>query len=223
MERFARNKCTINDQEQALLASKKVLVIGSGGLGSHVCEGLSRIGITHIGICDFDTIETSNLNRQLLALESTIDIEKAILAKKRMQEINSDIQVKTYISKYPSQEILDDMSSYDIVIDCLDSIETRKILEQDCVSRNLPLIYGTIAGSYGYFGVITKDNLLVKLQQKRGESIEKVLGNPYYTVAIMAALQLKLCIDVLLNRDVFTKGFYTIDLIDFSIDKIELN
>ena len=223
MERFARNKQSITETEQEQLAQKKVLVIGCGGLGTHVLEGLARIGIWQLGLCDFDVFEISNLNRQLNAIEATIGRSKAMVACERLKSINSEICVKVYTDKYPSSAILDDLPGYDLVIDCLDSIATRKQLEIDCLKFNKTLIYGTIAGQYGYFGVITKDNQLMALQGSGDDSVEKQLGNPYYIVAMVASMQVMLAIRVLLDQAYHKKGFYVIDLNDLSIEKIELN
>jgi len=223
MERFARNKQTITDRQQAQLALKRVLVIGCGGLGSHVLEGLARIGITQIGLCDDDVFEATNLNRQLNALESTIGQSKALMAYERIKAINSAIEATVYTDKYPSTVLLKDLSGYDLVIDCLDSIAIRKQLELDCVKLGKTLIYGTIAGHYGYFGVITKENQLMALQSNQDDSVEKQLGNPYYIVATVASMQVMLAVRVMLDQPYHKNGFYVIDLADLSIEKIELN
>ena len=223
MERFARNKQSISKTEQEQLAQKKVLVIGCGGLGTHVLEGLARIGIKQLGLCDYDVFEASNLNRQLNALEGTIGMAKAWAAYGRIKSINSEICAKVYTEKYPNSAILNDLVGYDLIIDCLDSISTRKQLEIDCLKTDKTLIYGTIAGHYGYFGVITKNNQLMALQASGDNSVEKQLGNPYYIVATVASMQTMLAIRVLLNQEYHKNGFYVIDLADLSIDKIELN
>ena len=220
MDRFARNKQSISSPQQEQLAQKKVLVIGCGGLGTHVLEGLARIGIKQLGFCDYDVFDTTNLNRQLNALEKTIGKSKALEANARINSINSEIKSKVYTDKYPSSAILDDLPGYDLVIDCLDSIATRKQLEIDCIKLGKTLIYGAIAGHFGYFGVITKDNPLIAMQKARGESIEKQLGNPYYTVATIASMQLMLATRVLLDQEYHRNGFYVFDLADLSIDKI---
>jgi len=222
MERFARNKQSITEAQQKQLAQKKVLVVGCGGLGSHVLEGLARIGIKQLGFCDYDVFDVTNLNRQLNALESTIDQFKALVAYKRIKSINSEIKSKVYTEKYPSSTILDDLPGYDLVIDCLDSIATRKQLEIDCLKLDKTLIYGAIAGQYGYFGVITKDNQLMAMQKSQDDGVEKQLGNPYYIVATVASMQVMLAIRVLLGQSYHKHGFYVIDLADLSIEKIEL-
>ena len=223
MERFARNKQSITDTQQEQLAQEKVLVVGCGGLGTHVLEGLARIGIKQLGFCDYDVFEVSNLNRQLNATEATIGKSKALMANERIKSINSEIKTKVYTDKYPSSTILDDLPGYDLVIDCLDSIATRKQLEVDCLKLGKTLIYGTIAGHYGYFGVITKDNQLMAMQENQDDGVEKQLGNPYYIVATVASMQVMLAVRVLLDQAYHRNGFYVIDLADLSIDKIELN
>jgi len=223
MERYSRNENTISKKQQALLAKIKVLVIGAGGLGSHVIEGLARMGIMEIGICDYDVFEESNLNRQILALEKTIDQSKCQVAKERINAINSEIVVHAYQDKYPSKQILNDFESYDIVIDCLDNIPIRKQLEVDCLRYDKKLIYGTIAGNFGYFGVISASNRLMDFQTETGDGIEKILGNPYYIVSVVASMQLLLLAKVIFEQEYLKSGFYVIDLIDMSIDKIELN
>jgi len=223
VDRFSRNKQTITDEQQTLLGQKKILVIGCGGLGTHVLEGLARIGIKQIGLCDYDVFDVSNLNRQLGALEVTIGKSKALMAHDRIKSINEAAEVTMYQDKYPNERLLNDLSEYDLVIDCLDSIVTRKQLEQDCLALEKTLIHGAIAGHYGYFGVITKDNPLIAIQENQDNSIEKQLGNPYYIVATVASMQLMLAIRVLLDQPYHQNGFYVIDLFDLSIDKIDLN
>lgn len=221
--RFSRNKSTISLKQQELLSIKKVLVVGLGGLGSHVIEGLTRLGITKLGICDYDVSETSNLNRQLLVTEQTIGISKVKLALERIKAINSEVEVTTYQQAYPNAKILEDLKQYDLVIDCLDSIAIRQVLEKDCINANKKVVYGTIAGNFGYFGVISQNNQLMSMQESNTESIEKVLGNVYYTVSIVASMQILLATKVLLNKEYLENGFHTIDLDDISIDHVILN
>ena len=225
MKRFSRNKQTITNAEQAYLAQQKILVLGLGGLGSHVIEGLARIGVMHLGICDDDVAEVSNLNRQLLVLESTIGRTKCALAKERIHAINSAIDVKCYPNKYPHPLLNKDLSGYDLVIDCLDNVATRKQLEKDCLRLDKRLIYGTIAGNFGYFGVISNENPLMQSQLMNGDGsgIEKALGNPYYIVAMVASLQVMIALRVLLDKSYLKKGFYIIDLLDVSIEEVVLS
>ncbi|MCL2655277.1 MAG: HesA/MoeB/ThiF family protein [Coriobacteriia bacterium] len=224
-ERYARNMTSITAAEQALLADCRVLVVGAGGLGSHVLEGLARLGVGHISVCDPDVIEASNLNRQLLALETTIGRPKAELARERAAQVNSEVEVRAYQEAFPSARLEAELGSADLAIDCLDSIEARLVLEARCHEAGVPLVYGSIAGAYIYVGVSTAENPLVRgqAQAQGGASLEAELGNPYPTVSIAAGLQLELALKVLLGRAHPAQGFYVCDLAGFTLDFIDLH
>ncbi len=222
MERYCRNIGVLSEEEQKLLNSKRALVIGSGGLGGFVIEGLIRMGINTIGICDFDVADISNLNRQILVLEETIGKEKVDLAESRIKNINSAARVIKYMSHFPSEEVVADLDNYDIVIDCLDNFESRVKLEKECVQRNLIVIHGGVGGNYGQVGVVSNDNKLISLLNEFNSDIQQKLGNPYYIVSVVSALQVHLAILVLLNREYLSSGFYQIDLNSFVIQCINI-
>ena len=92
---------------QAKLANSSVLVVGAGGLGSPVLQYLAGAGIGHIGICDFDTVDISNLHRQLIHFESSLGQAKVISAKHFINSINSTVRVTTYECKVSSSNILE--------------------------------------------------------------------------------------------------------------------
>lgn len=222
-DRYARNHSSITAAEQLRLSECRVLVVGAGGLGSQVLEGLARLGVGHILICDPDTTEASNLNRQLLATETNLGRSKVELARERAQAINSSIELRAFQEAFPSPELVAALPACDAVIDCLDSIEARQILEARCHESSVPLVYGSIAGSYIYTGLSTLENPLAANQSRGGAGLEKELGNPYPTVAIAAGLQLQLALSVLLGRPVPTQGFYVMDLTDFTLEHIKTN
>ncbi|MFV0424079.1 MAG: HesA/MoeB/ThiF family protein [Bacilli bacterium] len=220
MNRFARNYSTISLDQQKYLKQIRILVVGLGGLGGIVSEGLIRLGIYNLGICDFDVVEESNLNRQLLSNENNLGNSKILECQKRLLSINKDIDVTCYdkLTK-DNKKLLNDFSSYDLVIDCLDNYDTRLLLHNLCFKNNLKVIYGAIAGDYGYFGVSTKENMLI-FDDKMG--IEKELGNPFYTPAIIGSMQIKLTLDVIFNKEYLRNGFYYLDLNSFTIEEINL-
>jgi len=221
-KRYARNKASISVADQERLARSRVLVVGAGGLGSHVLEGLTRLGVGRISICDPDVIEASNLNRQLLALETTIGRAKVELACARAALVNSEVEVRAFQEAFPSAQLDAELAAADLAIDCLDSVESRRVLEARCQAMGVSLVYGSIAGSYIYFGVSAAENPLVREQATGDTSLEKELGNPYPTVSIAAGLELELALKVLLGRSVAKQGFYVFDLTDFSLDFIDL-
>ncbi len=222
MERYARNIGIISNEEQTELNTKKVLVIGSGGLGGFVIEGLARMGINTIGVCDFDIAEESNLNRQILVLEDSIGKSKVDLAYDRVIAINCKTNVIKYKTSFPSAEIINDLGNYDIVVDCLDNFESRLRLEEECLNKSLKLIHGGVGGNYGQVGVVSEKNKLISTLKEFNSNIQMKLGNPYYIVSMVSALQVHLTVSVLLNKLYLEKGFYQIDLNNFTIQSIDL-
>lgn len=220
MNRFSKNFSTISTENQAILKNSNVLVVGLGGLGGIVSEGLVRAGLYNIGICDFDKFDVSNLNRQLLSNEHNIGKSKLDVCYTNLININSEINIIKY-DKFTieNEKLINDISSYDIVIDCLDNYETRKLLHTICSENDIKVVYGAIAGHFGYFGVSTKNNFLIF---DNSDGIEKELGNPFYTPAIIGSMQIKLALDVLFNNEYFKDGFYYLDLNSFAIEKISL-
>ncbi len=225
MNRYLRNIGTIGEEGQRILNNKKVLIIGLGGLGGFVVEGLARMGIKTIGICDYDSFDESNLNRQLLSQENTIGKKKVITAYERIKNIDSTIEIKKYEKAFPSKQIIDDIKNYDLIVDCLDSIKTRIQLENISLYYNKKIIYGAVGGYYGSIGVICKENnLMEKMKFKDNEEnnfIEKEMGNPFSIVGVVSSLQVQLAIMVLLDKPYLKEGMYYIDIENFSIEEIK--
>ncbi len=220
MKRFLKNHSTISTSEQVKLKNFKVLVVGLGGLGGIVSEGLVRIGLYNIGICDFDLVDETNLNRQLLSYEDNIGMPKLMLCTNNLLRINKSVNITSYEKlSSDNEKLLKEIVDYDLVIDCLDNYESRFLLHSLCIKNNVKVIYGAIAGDYGYLGVRTKDNEIL-FNNENG--IEKQLGNPFYTPAIVGSLQIKLALDVLFEKEYLVNGFYNIDLKTFTIERISL-
>ncbi|MGL4392388.1 MAG: HesA/MoeB/ThiF family protein [Fusobacteriaceae bacterium] len=220
-ERYSKNIGTFTIDEQKILNQKSVLVVGLGGLGGIVIEGLARLGVKKIGICDFDVFCESNLNRQLLSSEKNIGKEKILEAEARILSINKSVSIRKY-GKFPEQKILEELSlkEYDIVIDCVDNYETKLELENICTRENIFLIYGAIGGLFGQLAVITRNNKIIEFQKNMVNSIEKNLGNPFFTPAIVGTFEVYLCCKVLLGKKYLRNGFYYIDLDNFSLEEI---
>ncbi len=224
MNRYDRNFGTITVEGQKKLHEKKVLVIGAGGLGGFVIEGLARMGIKYIGICDYDVFDTSNLNRQLFATEEVLGKNKASIAKARIKSFDKTIEVKTYKEAFPNDAIKKDIKNYDLVVDCLDSIKTRIALEKLCLKHNKKLIHGAVGGYYGTIAVISEENKimknLVKYVSNESDTVDKLMGNPYFTVGVIGSFQVQVAIFVLLGKKYLTKGLYYFDVENYQIDEI---
>lgn len=119
-----------------LLKKKKVLICGVGGVGSFVAEALARSGIGHIDIVDFDVVDPSNLNRQLLSTKNNIGEIKVEVLKKRLEEI-SDTKVNAY-NLYIDEKFK--LKKYDYVVDCIDSLKSKFELVKKCHEKNIPCL-----------------------------------------------------------------------------------
>ena len=138
---------------QKKLLAAKVLVIGAGGLGCPALQYLTAAGIGTIGILDFDTIEITNLNRQILYHENDINKPKAVTAKQKLALLNSTIKFIVHQLKIENTNALSVIKEYDLVLDCTDNFSTRYLINDACVILNKPLIYGAILKFEGQVAV----------------------------------------------------------------------
>ena len=137
---FERVEMFLGKENLAKLQSKKVLVIGLGGVGGYVVEALVRTGIKNIGLVDFDRIELSNFNRQIIAVEDNIDKLKTDAWKERILSINKDANVICYPLFLDSSNISEVINDYDYVIDACDSVKTKCDIITYCLKNNIPFI-----------------------------------------------------------------------------------
>ncbi len=134
----------IGREGQERLAGAKVLVIGAGGLGCPVLQYLAAAGVGTIGIADGDSIEPSNLQRQVLYTENDIGQGKALVAQKRIQAINPHIQVNVYPFTVTPANIPELLAGYDIVADGTDNFASRYLINDACVMLGKPWVFGSI-------------------------------------------------------------------------------
>ncbi len=132
----------IDGQEK--LKASKVLCIGAGGLGSPLALYLAAAGVGHLGILDFDVVDFSNLQRQIIHSEDNLGKLKVESAKERLQQLNSDINVTTYNTRLTSDNAMDIIKDYDIVVDGTDNFATRYLVNDACVLLGKPNVYGSI-------------------------------------------------------------------------------
>ena len=129
---------------QEKLINSSVLCIGAGGLGSPLALYLAAAGVGHLGILDFDVVDFSNLQRQIIHSEKTIGELKVESAKKRLLELNSDIKVTTYNEMLTSENAMEIIKDYDIIVDGTDNFATRYLVNDSCVLLGKPNVYGSI-------------------------------------------------------------------------------
>ncbi len=145
-ERYSRHLILpeVGMEGQKRLKAASVLCIGTGGLGSPLLLYLAAAGIGRIGIVDFDVVDTSNLQRQVIHGTSWVGKPKIESAKNRIHEINPHCQVDLYETRLSSENALDIISPYDIVVDGTDNFPTRYLVNDACVLLDKPNVYGSI-------------------------------------------------------------------------------
>jgi len=223
--RYERNIGAITREENEQLKTFNVCVIGCGGLGGHVIENLARLGIGHITAVDGDVFQESNLNRQILSAEDNLGEAKARAARERVGRINSRIELRAVCDFLTEANSFELIQGHDAVVDALDNIPGRILLEEACEKAAIPLIHGAIAGWYGQVAVVMPgDRLLSALYaggQEKGAELET--GNPSFTPAVIAALQAAETLKVLLHRpQILRKKLLTTDLLNQRYEVIEL-
>lgn len=143
---------------QEKLCAAKVLVIGAGGLGCPVLQYLTAAGVGTIGIADGDTIDISNLQRQVLYTEQEIGQSKTAVAEKKLKALNPNVTINTYPVFINSTNALDIIRDYDIVVDGSDNFATRYLINDACVMLNKPLVSGAIYKFEGQVSVLNYNN-----------------------------------------------------------------
>ncbi len=134
----------VGEQGQEKLKQAKVLVIGAGGLGCPVLMYLCAAGVGNLAIIDFDVVDETNLQRQVLFDTHDIGKSKALTAQKKLSIQNPLIQITAYNEKLTNKNALDLFSKYDIIIDGSDNFSTRYMVNDACMLTNKPLVYGAI-------------------------------------------------------------------------------
>lgn len=145
-----------NLEGQQKLKQGSILVIGAGGLGSPALYYLAAAGVGHIGIADFDLVDESNLQRQILYQTQDIGKPKTEIAALRLKQLNPHIEIKTHQEPITSQNGLRLIKNYDVVIDGSDNLPTRYLVNDACVLLGKPLVYGAIFQFEGQVSVFNQ-------------------------------------------------------------------
>lgn len=227
-ERYLRNIGTITAEEQKLLENKSVCVVGCGGLGGGIIEGLVRMGVGKLTVIDSDVFDTSNLNRQVLSNEDNLGHAKAVEARLQMKVINSGVQVDSIQAFVDEENVGGFIYGHDAVVDALDSISARFALEDACEEENIPLIHGAIGGWCGQVAVIMPgDRLLHEIYGGEAEEADDgekpAETNPSFTPAVVSAMEVAETLKVLLGREETLAGkLLTIDLLNHEYEIVEI-
>lgn len=141
MRQFCRTEMLIGAEAQKKLNNSSVAVFGLGGVGSFTVEALARSGVGHFTLVDFDTVDQTNINRQLFALHSTVGKFKTDVAKSRILDINPNAQVTAVCCRFDQTTASTfDFSQFDYVVDAIDTVSSKLLLAKVCFEQNIPII-----------------------------------------------------------------------------------
>ncbi len=147
-ERFIRTSLVIGEDNIDMLSKTKIAVFGVGGVGGYVCEALARSGVGKLVLFDGDTVAVSNINRQIIALSSTVGKFKSDVMKDRIHDINPNAEIETHnIFFKPENADEIDFSSIDYIVDAVDDIKAKLELAKIADRLNIPIISAMGAGN----------------------------------------------------------------------------
>ena len=182
-----------------VLQSKKVLIIGVGGVGQHVATYLVTNGVEHLTIVDFDNVELSNLNRQILLTEEDVGQNKVEAVKIALNAKNNDAEIKTINVKLNISNVSDIISAkYDLVVDALDNWEGKFLISDECHKKNIPFLHIGVDGMSGQY-CLFKNKCLSDILSREvlKEKRDGVMGPVVGAISAMASTNL---IEYLVNK-----------------------
>lgn len=221
LDRFIKNIDVISEKEQAQLFNKSVLIAGCGGLGGFVGEYLTRLGIGTLIFCDYDSFEFSNTNRQILCTEETLKNNKAVEAKKRSLLINPKINTKAISEKLTNKNINDILSQVDMVIDALDNIKDRIMLEKFTSNKNIPLISAAVTGLMGQVAISLPGDMTVYKLFDGYDGGEKQ-STLSYAAGIVAGYAVNEALNIMLKKQHTRKKVVFINLENNTLETVQI-
>jgi molybdopterin/thiamine biosynthesis adenylyltransferase len=137
------------EEGQKKLRLAQVLVAGVGGLGSPVAVYLACAGIGRLILADSESVELSNLNRQILHWEEDVGERKVASGTRKLIKLNSTVAVNPRVTRITAENVMELLDGVDLVVDCLDNMETRFIVNEACFQKRIPFIHGGVRGLMG--------------------------------------------------------------------------
>jgi molybdopterin-synthase adenylyltransferase len=227
-ERYVRNMKTLSSDEQIILLTSRVSIVGLGGLGGAVTEILARVGIGTLRLIDGDVFEDSNLNRQFLSAPDLIATSKAAAAAGRARRINSSIVVEQYDENLNDSNSLSLIENSDVAVDCLDNVPARFSLERASKQIGSPLVSAAVAGVSGHVTTIFPEDPGLELIY--GESlgrpqkgVETSLGCLPQAATLLASVECSEVIKILLGKgELLRNRLFFVDLASNTMDVLQL-
>lgn len=194
-ERYRRNLGTVGFEGQRQLLEATVAIVGAGGLGGWIIEGLARMGVGRLIVVDGDRFEENNLNRQLGCTEAALGRPKAQVLAERVAQVNSAVEVSAHHAWLTLENAPTLLAGAQVVVDALDSLPARYLLQEAAARLGVPMVHGAIAGFTGQVMTIWPGEeglrALYGPQPPSERGVEVSLGNPAATPMMIAAWEIQ--------------------------------
>ena len=201
--RYERSHGTVGWAGQIKLLESTVAVLGCGGLGGWVVEGLSRMGVGRLIVIDGDSFAENNLNRQVFCTEGGLGQLKTEAVRTRVAAVNSATELMLHSLMADEEDMVRLLAEADVVVDALDSIPTRLVLQKVAQTSGIPMVHGAIAGYVGHvMTILPGDEGLYAIYGQADvaeKGAEAQLGNPAATPMMISAWQIQEVIKILLG------------------------
>ena len=225
-ERYKRNLGTAGWEGQVRLLEACVAIVGVGGLGGWIAEGLARMGVGRLLLVDGDRFSEDNLNRQLGCTEETLGRRKVDVLAARLATVNSAVDVVPHAAFLDEANAASLLEGAQVVVDALDTLTARFVLHRVASGLDLPLVHGAIGGYTGQVMTLLPGDpglraLYGDIVPERG--VETVLGNPSATPMMIAAWQIQEVVKLIVGRGQLIRGrLLLLDAESGSASEIEL-
>lgn len=221
----------IGIEGQDILRKSKVLCIGTGGLGSSALIHLACAGVGFLGLVDFDSVDITNLNRQIMFNFTDVGKSKVLCASDYLKKLNPELNIKVYESKFSFLTCFDIMKGYDIVLDCSDNLETRFLINDVAIKLDIPMVHGSVFGFEGYVGIFLRSGACYRCLYDNFKYLNcmnyGILGS---VAGIVGSIQALETVKFLLNKFCFLNSFICLDskllfldfkMVDFKVIRVK--
>ena len=211
---------SFSKEDLSTLQSKNILIVGTGGVGQHVSTYLLINGVEHLTILDFDKVELSNLNRQILLSEEDVDKYKVEVVKEALNKKNRDAQIKSINVKLDNSNASEIITNeYDLVVDALDNWEGKFLISDECHKKHIPFLHVGVDGMNGQYCVFKDKSLRDILPSEVTKEVrDGVMGPVVGAISAMASTYL---IEYLLGRQP-SDQLTSFDFNEQKVNKIKL-
>lgn len=212
--RYSRMTALLGKRVLSLIQSKRIAIVGVGGIGSNSALLCAQLGFKKISLIDRDVVEESNLSRQAIYAEESVEKPKALEAEKRLKKINSGIEIKGFFQQLDEKNAVSLISGHDFVLDCTDNFKARKEINIACLTLGVPWIFSSALGEEAMLSTIVPGKKpCFECWAKEGQQIKcEEVGILGTTTSFVASMQVQELINLIQGKPNFCGRLFYADL-----------